>query len=118
MCLAFLAEPVLKRFSQGPEQIDPLKRKAVRQAYEEWREAIDRMIRSYRLFTSVVDLILKRVLELDEDDEEDILKPLQFSNPHLVPEHGVTLCQTLPWSMSRITIGHLCSSKFSHDVNG
>ncbi len=38
----FLAEPVLDQaFPQGLEQIDPLKRKIVRQAYDEWREAIE-----------------------------------------------------------------------------
>ncbi len=38
----FLAEPVLNQaFPQGLEQMDVLKRKTLRQAYDEWREAID-----------------------------------------------------------------------------
>jgi len=92
----FLAEPVLKQvFPQGLEQIDPLNRKAVRQAYEEWREAIDLDDPQLPAFHKAwVELVLKRVLELDEDDEEDILKPrakLSDALTHLIPEHGVTL---------------------------
>lgn len=92
----FLAEPVLKQvFPQGLEQIDPLNRKAVRQAYEEWREAIDLDDPQLPAFQKAwVELVLKRVLELDEDDEEDILKPrakLSDALTHLIPEHGVTL---------------------------
>ena len=38
----FLAEPVLKdAFPQGLEGLDPAKRRTVRQAYDEWREALD-----------------------------------------------------------------------------
>lgn len=92
----FLAEPVLKQvFPQGLEQIDPLNRKLVRQAYEEWREAIDLDDPQLPAFHKAwVDLVLKRVLELDEDDEEDILKPqakLSDALAHLIPEHGITL---------------------------
>ena len=38
----FLAVPVLKEaFPQGLEELDGHKRKRLRQAYEEWREALD-----------------------------------------------------------------------------
>jgi len=38
----FLAEPVLKdAFPQGLEGLDSAKRTMVRQAYDEWREALD-----------------------------------------------------------------------------
>ena len=92
----FLAEPVLKQvFPQGLEQINPLNRKSVRQAYEEWREAIDLEDPQLPAFHKAwVDLVLKRVLELDEDDEEDILKPqakLSDALTHLIPEHGIEL---------------------------
>ena len=92
----FLAEPVLNQaFPQGLEQIDPLKRKTVRQAYDEWREAIDMDDPQLpALHTAWIDLILKQTLELDEDGAEDILKPqakLTEKLSHLVPEHGITL---------------------------
>lgn len=92
----FLAEPVLNQaFPQGLEQIDPLKRRAVRQAYDEWREAIDLDDPQLpALHTAWTDLVLKQTLELDEDGEEDVLKPqakLPETLIHLVPEHGITL---------------------------
>ena len=38
----FLAEPVLKdAFPQGLEGLDSAKTRTVRQAYDEWREALD-----------------------------------------------------------------------------
>ena len=38
----FLAIPVLKEaFPQGLEELDGIKRKRLRQAYEEWREALE-----------------------------------------------------------------------------
>ena len=92
----FLAEPVLNQvFPQGLERIDPLKRKAVRQAYDEWREAMDMEDPQLpALHTAWIDLVLKRTLELDEDGEEDILKSqakLPNTLSHLVPEFGITL---------------------------
>ena len=92
----FLAEPVLKQaFPQGLEQTDPLTRKHVRQAYDEWREAVDTEdLECDALHQAWIDLVLKRVLELDEDCEEDVLKPksaLPESLAAPVPEHDVTL---------------------------
>ena len=93
----FLAEPVLKQaFPQGLEQTDPLTRKHVRQAYDEWREAIDSDDPdSAPVHDAWIELVLKRVLELDEHGEEDVLKPrgaLPESIAVSIPEHEVTLC--------------------------
>lgn len=92
----FLAEPVLNQvFPQGLEKIDPLKRKTVRQAYDEWREAIDMNDPQLpALHTAWIDLVLKQALELDEDGQEDILKPqakLPETLAHIVPQNGITL---------------------------
>ena len=92
----FLAEPILNQaFPQGLEQIDPLKRKTARQAYDEWREAIDLDDPQMpALHMAWIDLVLKQTLELDEDGKEDVLKPLAKlpkTLNHLVPEHGITL---------------------------
>lgn len=93
----FLAEPVLKQaFPQGLEQVDPVARKHVRQAYDEWREAIDADDPdSAPVHDAWIELVLKRVLELDENGEEDVLKPkgaLPESIAVSIPEHEVTLC--------------------------
>ena len=119
----FLAEPVLKQvFPQGLEQIDPLNRKAVRQAYEEWREAIDLDDPQLPAFHKAwVELVLKRVLELDEDDEEDILKArakLSDTLTHQIPEHGVTLCPDFAVVDEQNSDRPLMLIQvFSHDVN-
>jgi type I restriction-modification system DNA methylase subunit len=119
----FLAEPVLKQvFPQGLEQIDPLNRKAVRQAYEEWREAIDLDDPQLPAFQKAwVELVLKRVLELDEDDEEDILKArakLSDALTHLIPEHGVTLRPDFAVVDEQNSDRPLMLIQvFSHDVN-
>ena len=92
----FLAEPVLKQaFPQGLEQTDPLTRKHVRQAYDEWRETVDTNDPDCpAIHRAWIDLILKRVLEFDEDGEEDVLKPgsaLPESLAVSISEHDVTL---------------------------
>ena len=92
----FLAEPVLKQtFPQGLEQTDPLTRKHVRQAYDEWREAVDADDPDCAaIHRAWIDLVLKRALELDEDGEEDVLKPgsaLPESLAFAVSQHDVTL---------------------------
>ena len=92
----FLAEPVLKQvFPQGLEQTEPLTRKHVRQAYDEWREVVDSDDpQSAAIHDAWIDLVLKKALELDEDDEGDVLKPesaLPDSLSVLFPEHDVTL---------------------------
>ena len=92
----FLAEPVLKQvFPQGLEQTDPLTRKHVRQAYDEWRESVDTDDPDIAAIHGAwIDLVLKRVLELDEGGEEDVLKSatvLPESLAVFFPEHEVTL---------------------------
>ena len=92
----FLAEPVLKQtFPQGLEQIEPFTRKHVRQAYDEWREAVDTEDRDCdTLHQAWIEFVLKRVLGLDEDGEEDVLKPtssIPESRAVSFPEHDITL---------------------------
>lgn len=92
----FLAEPVLKQvFPQGLEQMDSLKRRDARQAYDEWREAIDTEDpEADAIHKAWIDLVLKQILDLDEDGEQDILKPqelLQESLTVQVSEHGITI---------------------------
>jgi hypothetical protein len=87
----FLAEPVLKdAFPQGLEGLDSAKKTTVRQAYDEWREALDLDDPDLpRIHRAWIDLILKNILELD-----DVLKPAD-KLPDTVrcelPEHGITL---------------------------
>ncbi|KAA1054430.1 Eco57I restriction-modification methylase domain-containing protein [Azospirillum argentinense] len=92
----FLAEPVLKdTFPQGLEGLEPAKKRVVRQAYDEWREALDLEDADMpRIHSAWVDLVLKEVLELDEAGDGDVLKPADKLPDALrfeVPEHGVTL---------------------------
>ncbi|MGD0046630.1 MAG: TaqI-like C-terminal specificity domain-containing protein [Bryobacteraceae bacterium] len=92
----FLAEPVLKdAFPQGLEGLDSAKKTMVRQAYDEWREALDfddsELPRIHRAW---INLILKQVLELDENGNGDILKAADKLSDTLLcefPEHGITL---------------------------
>lgn len=87
----FLAEPVLKdAFPQGLEGLDSAKKTTVRQAYDEWREALDLDDPDLPKFHHAwIDLILKNILELS-----DVLKAAD-KLPDTVrcelPEHGITL---------------------------
>ncbi|RZT32364.1 Eco57I restriction-modification methylase domain-containing protein [Cupriavidus agavae] len=90
----FLAEPVLKEvFPQGLEELDPGKRKRLRQTYEEWCDAVesgDELIDA--LHTAWIDEVLARTLELDEDGKGDVLKRMEWCAAHLATtliEHGV-----------------------------
>ncbi|MBF2759130.1 MAG: ATP phosphoribosyltransferase regulatory subunit [Ectothiorhodospiraceae bacterium AqS1] len=92
----FLAEPVLRQvFPQGLEQIDPLKRKQVRQAYDEWRDVVGSDDpQSVAIHDAWISLVIKKVLELDADGEGDILKPeseLPDSFATTSLEHDVTV---------------------------
>lgn len=92
----FLAIPVLKEaFPQGLDELDGLKRKRLRQAYEEWREALDTDDRQFaELHLAWIDEVLSRGLELDEDGSGDALKhsdQLPSSLRVTLPEHGVTI---------------------------
>lgn len=90
----FLAEPVLKEvFPQGLEELDPGKRKRLRQTYEEWCDAVesgDELIDA--LHTAWIDEVLAHTLELDDDGKGDILKRTEWCATHLIAtlvEHGV-----------------------------
>ena len=92
----FLAVPVLKEaFPQGLEELDAAKRKRLRQAYDEWREAQETDDpRLEDLHTAWVDEVLSRGLELYEDGRGDALKHEDWCANHLtvaLPEHGVSL---------------------------
>ena len=92
----FLAVPVLKEaFPQGLEELDATKRKRLRQAYEEWREALELEDAQFaELHVAWIDEVLSRGLELNEDGKGDVLKRADWCAANLqasLPEHGVTL---------------------------
>jgi hypothetical protein len=96
----FLAVPVLKEaFPQGLEELDATKRKRLRQAYEEWREALELEDAQFAdLHVAWIDEVLSRGLELDEDGKGDVLKRADWCAANLqatLPEHGVTLSPNL-----------------------
>ncbi|WP_296508441.1 type IIL restriction-modification enzyme MmeI [Rhodoferax sp.] len=96
----FLAVPVLKEaFPQGLEELDATKRKRLRQAYEEWREALELEDAQFaELHVAWIDEVLSRGLELDEDGKGDVLKRADWCIANLqanLPEHGVTLSPAL-----------------------
>lgn len=92
----FLAVPVLKEaFPQGLEELGAAKRKRLRQAYEEWREALESDDPRFAdLHAAWIDEVLSRGLQLDEDGGGDVLKRKDWCAAHLnvsLPEHGVNL---------------------------
>ena len=92
----FLAVPVLNEaFPQGLEELDAAKRKRLRQAYDEWREAQETDDpRLEDLHAAWIDEVLSRGLELDEDGRGDVLKRKDWCVNHLTvefPQHGVSL---------------------------
>lgn len=92
----FLAVPVLKEvFPQGLEELDAAKRKRLRQAYDEWREALETDDPRFAdLHAAWIDEVLSRGLELDEDGRGDVLKRKDWCAAHLtvaLPEHDVSL---------------------------
>ncbi|WP_131111566.1 Eco57I restriction-modification methylase domain-containing protein [Sulfuricystis thermophila] len=92
----FLAVPVLKEaFPQGLEALDVAKRKRLRQAYDEWQEALETGDPRFDdLHAAWIDEVLARGLELDEDGRGDVLKRRDWCAANLVvdlPEHGVRL---------------------------
>lgn len=96
----FLAVPVLKEaFPQGLEELDATKRKRLRQAYDEWREALETDdLRFAELHAAWIDEVLSRGLELDEDGRGDVLKRKDWCAAHLtvaLPEHGMSLSPDL-----------------------
>ena len=96
----FLAVPVLKEaFPQGLEELDGTKRKRLRQAYEEWREALETDDPQFdELHAAWIDEVLARGLELDVDGKGDVLKRADWCAANLraaLPEHGVMLAPDL-----------------------
>src|SRR3546814_14906698 len=96
----FLAIPVLKEaFPQGLEELDGLKRKRLRQAYEEWRDALETDDPQFpELHTAWIDEVLSRGLEFDEDGKGDVLKRADWCLANLnvsLPEHGVAVSPDL-----------------------
>lgn len=92
----FLAEPVLNQvFPQGLDQIEPQKQKDVRQAYDEWREAVDQNdSKLSAIHAAWINLVLKQTLGLGEDGDKVTLKPqakLSEKLSHEIPEHSITL---------------------------
>ena len=92
----FLAVPVLKEaFPQGLEELDAAKRKRLRQAYDEWCEALETGDPRFADFHAAwIDEVLSRGLELDEDGRGDVLKRKDWCASHLtvdLPEHAVSL---------------------------
>ena len=96
----FLAVPVLKEaFPQGLEELDATKRKRLRQAYEEWREALELEDAQFaELHVAWIEEVLSRGLELNEDGKGDVLKRADWCETNLqatLPEHGVTFSPDL-----------------------
>jgi hypothetical protein len=92
----FLAVPVLKEaFPQGLEELDAAKRKRLRQAYDEWREALETDDPHIaELHAAWIAEVLSRGLELDEDGRGDVLKRGDWCATNLnvaLPEYGVSL---------------------------
>jgi hypothetical protein len=92
----FLAPPVLNdAFPQGLDLLDPSKRKRLRQAYEEWREALDSEDPEFiQLHRAWIKEVISNCLGFDEDGKgahlmfgSSIPDPLTVQ----IPEHGVTL---------------------------
>lgn len=92
----FLAVPVLKEaFSTGLEELDGDKRRRLRQAYDEWRDALENNDPLFsELHHAWLDEVLSRGLELDEDGKGDVLKRTDWCAANIkasLPAHGVTL---------------------------
>lgn len=92
----FLAVPVLKEaFPQGLEELDGGKRKRLRQAYDEWRDALETDDPRFAdLHAAWIDEVLSRGLELDEDSRGDVLRRKDWCAAHLnvtLPEHAISL---------------------------
>lgn len=96
----FLAVPVLtEAFPQGLEELNGIRRKRLRQAYEEWREAQETDDPQFgELHIAWINEVLSRCLELDEDGKGDVLKRADWCTANLsvsLHEYGVTLVPDL-----------------------
>jgi hypothetical protein len=88
----FLAEPVLKEaLPQGLQGLDPVVKKEVRQAYDEWREALDFDEAEFsKLHGAWISFVLERVLGFGANFLV-IGDRLGDGHCYLVPENGITL---------------------------
>jgi len=96
----FLAVPVLKEaLPQGLEELNGIKRKRLRQAYEEWCEALELEDAQFaELHVAWIDEVLSRGLELDEVGRGDVLKRADWCALNLqasLPEYSATLSPDL-----------------------
>ena len=92
----FLAPPVLDAaFPQGLDGLEGTKKTATRQAYEEWVEAIDAQDDdSMAIHGAWIDLVLKEILEWDEDGSGENLKataPSIEGFHYENPDHGIAV---------------------------
>jgi hypothetical protein len=92
----FLAVPVLKEvFPQGLEAVDGLKRKRLRQAYDEWCEAVEQEDPALSgLHAAWIEEVLSKGLDWDVARTRDALKSSDWCKMHLskqLPEHGATV---------------------------
>jgi hypothetical protein len=92
----FLAVPVLKEaFPQGLEGLDGIKKKRLRQAYEEWREALELEDAQFvELHAAWIEEVLSSGLDLDEDGKSEVLKRSAWCAANLkasLHEQGVTM---------------------------
>lgn len=90
----FLAIPVLTHtFPQGLEVLSSFKCRRLRQAYDEWREALElEDPQLEELHSAWIDEVLSRVLEFDDDGKGDVLKRAEWCGSHLkslLPDQGV-----------------------------
>lgn len=90
----FLAIPVLTHtFPQGLEELSSFKHRRLRQAYDEWREALElEDPQLEELHSAWIDEVLSLVLEFDDDGKGDVLKRAEWCGSHLkslLPDQGV-----------------------------
>lgn len=98
----FLAGPVLKEaFPQGLEGLDPVVKKEVRQAYDEWREAVDFGEADLpKLHGAWISFVLHRVLGFDADHAL-VADATADRFRYAVPESGIAISPDIVLSDGR-----------------
>jgi hypothetical protein len=92
----FLATPVLEEsFPQGLDGLDPLLKKHLRRAYEEWTEAVEQADAHLgELHDAWIAEVLRKGLELDPRGNGEVLKSSEWCAEHIqcvLAEHGATI---------------------------
>ncbi len=92
----FLATPVLEEsFPQGLDGLPPLLKKHLRQAYEEWTEAVEQTdAHLSELHDAWIAEVLRKGLELDPRGNGEVLKSSEWCAEHIqcvLAEHGATI---------------------------